>query len=97
MNFEYPRISAEMGDQGTVYVQFVVEKDGSKSNVVVLRGVAEELDAEAMRVVKIMPKWEAGIQRGKKVRARFTLPIKCKLNNPKNECILSNTLFKQNI
>ncbi len=81
-NFEYPAIAKEMGDEGTVYVQFVVEKDGSISNVKAIRGVTEELDAESIRVVKAMPTWSPGKQKGRPVRARFTLPIRCKLSDP---------------
>lgn len=80
-NFEYPAICREMGDQGTVYVQFIVEKDGSISNVKVVKGVVEELDAESIRVVKMMPKWSPGMMKGRPVRARFTLPIRCKLSD----------------
>jgi protein TonB len=73
---KYPRIAVETGIQGTVYVGFVVEKDGSISHVKVIRGVSEECDAEAVRAIKAMPKWQAGMQRNKPVRVYYTLPIR---------------------
>lgn len=78
-NIEYPQLAVEMGEQGIVYVQFVVNKDGSIEQVKVVRGVSDALDAEAKRIVKRMPKWTPGEQAGKKVRVRFTIPIHFKL------------------
>jgi TonB family protein len=63
-NVVYPETSREMGEQGTVYVQFVVNADGSISDVVVLKGVSELLDAEAVRLIKLMPNWTPGMQNG---------------------------------
>lgn len=74
-NVVYPQEAIEMGEQGMVYVQFVVNTDGSIEQVNVVRGVSESLDAESKKVVKKMPKWTPGEQAGKKVRCRFTLPI----------------------
>jgi len=74
-NIKYPAEAKEKGIQGKVYVQFVVEKDGTVTNVVVRRGANALLDAEAVRVVKLMPAWKPGTMRGKKVRVRYTLPI----------------------
>ena len=62
---DYPPMSVEMGEQGTVYVQFVVNKDGSIEKVKIVRGVSDELDDEAKRVVRKMPKWTPGQQAGK--------------------------------
>lgn len=78
-NIVYPEMAKEMGEQGTVYVQFVVNRDGSIVDVVIVRGVSESLDNEAKRVVKKMPKWSPGEQAGKPVRVRFTLPINFRL------------------
>lgn len=75
-NVEYPELSREMGEQGTVYVQFVVNSDGSIQDVIVLKGVSELLDKEAVRVVKKMPNWSPGEQAGKKIRVRYQIPIK---------------------
>lgn len=75
-NIKYPTIAQESGIQGTVYVSFVVNKDGKIVDVQVVRGVHQSLDNEAIRVVKAMPPWVPGEQRGKPVRARFTLPIR---------------------
>lgn len=78
-NINYPTMAVEMGEQGIVYVQFVVNKDGSIEQVKVVRGVSDSLDDEAKKVVKRMPKWTPGEQAGKKVRCRFTLPIHFRL------------------
>ncbi len=74
-HLEYPTIAAENGIEGTVYVRFVVDKDGSISNIQVLRSVDPSLDEEAVATVKSAPKWEPGSQRGKPVRVQFNLPI----------------------
>lgn len=78
---KYPTIAAENNIQGKVYVQFVVEKDGSVSNVRVARGVDASLDKEAVRVIQSMPKWKPGLQRHKPVRVSYTLPIAFQLAN----------------
>ncbi|MDR1729817.1 MAG: energy transducer TonB [Prevotellaceae bacterium] len=78
-NMKYPTIAAETGIHGTVYVQFVVNKDGKIVDVTVVRGVHESLDKEAIRVVQLMPPWSPGKQQGKAVRTRFTLPIRFSL------------------
>ena len=80
-NIKYPQIARESGIQGRVFVNFVVEPDGSVSNVKVLRGIGGGCDEEAMRVVKAMPKWTPGKQRGKAVRVSYTLPVVFKLQN----------------
>lgn len=74
-NLKYPEIAAENGISGRVFVRFVVEPNGSVSNVNIVRGVDPALDAEAVRVVKSSPKWTPGKQRGKPVRVSFTFPI----------------------
>lgn len=78
-SIKYPDIAADAGIQGRVIVQFVVERDGSPSDVKVVRGVDPALDKEAERVVKAMPKWKPGKQRGKAVRTKFTLPVQFRL------------------
>lgn len=77
---KYPEMAIQMGDQGKVYVRFVIEKDGSVTNVDIARGVTPELDKEAMRVIRMMPKWIPGKQRGKPVRTAVVVPIVFKLN-----------------
>lgn len=77
---KYPDIAIEMGDQGKVFVQFVVEKDGSISQVEVIRGVSKELDREAKRVVRQMPPWQPAETRGEKQRSRMRIPINFELN-----------------
>ena len=78
-NVKYPQIARESGIQGRVFVNFVVEPDGSVSNVKVLRGIGGGCDEEAVRVVKSMPKWKPGKQRGKAVRVSYNLPVNFKL------------------
>lgn len=74
-NIKYPAISQDMGSSGKVIVQFVVDKDGSITNPQVVRGVDAYLDKEAVRVISSMPKWKPGVQNGKKVRVKYTVPV----------------------
>ena len=85
MNVRYPEAAQKAGLQGRVVVQFVVEADGSISNANVQRGVSEELDAEAIRVIEKMPKWTPGMQNGKAVRVKYSIPISFRLNNQTKE------------
>ena len=78
-NIKYPQKAMEDGIQGTVYVTFVVEKDGQVNNVKVIRKLGGGCDEEAVRVVEAMPKWKPGKQRGKAVRVQYNLPIKFQL------------------
>ena len=85
MNVSYPIAAQEKGAQGQVICQFVIASDGSVEDVSVVRGVEASLDAEAVRVIKAMPKWSPGMQKGKAVRVKYTLPVNFKLkNNDKN-------------
>ena len=79
-NVKYPAIAKEYNITGKVYVNFIVDKSGSVTNVKIVRGVDKNLDAEAMRVVKSLPKYKPGKQRGKSVRVMFTIPINFTLN-----------------
>ncbi|MDD3280163.1 MAG: energy transducer TonB [Bacteroidales bacterium] len=74
-NIVYPSVAKSAGIEGTVIVGFVVERDGSITNVKILRGKAQSIDEEAVRVAKKMPKWKPGKQRGRTVRAQFRMPI----------------------
>lgn len=78
-NIKYPTIAQENGVQGRVIVQFVVNRDGSIVDPVVVRSVDPYLDKEAIRVIKTMPKWKPGQQRGKAVRVKYTVPVTFKL------------------
>ncbi len=78
-NLKYPPVAQENGIQGKVYIQFVVNKDGSIVDPKIIRSADASLDKEAMRVVQAMPKWTPGKQRGKAVRVRFTLPVTFRL------------------
>lgn len=80
-NIRYPAMARESGIQGTVYVTFVVERSGAVTDVKILRGIGGGCDEEAVRVVKNMPKWEPGKQRGKPVRVQFNMPIKFTLSS----------------
>ena len=74
-NIKYPVVAQENGVQGRVIVSFVVERDGSISDVKVARSVDPSLDREAQRVVKSMPKWKPGKQNGSAVRVKYTVPV----------------------
>lgn len=78
-NVKYPRQAEKKNIQGRVICQYIVEADGSISNVSVLKGIHPLCDAEAVRVIQNMPKWNPGIENGKKVRVKYTLPITFKL------------------
>jgi periplasmic protein TonB len=75
-NIRYPQMARESGIQGTVFVTFVVERDGSVTDVRVLRGIGGGCDEEAIRVIQAMPRWNAGKQRGRPVRVQFNMPIR---------------------
>jgi protein TonB len=76
-NLRYPDTDA----QGRVFVSFVVEPDGSLSNIKILKGVSPELDAEALRVIRMAPKWKPGKQGGQPVRVQFNIPINFQQSN----------------
>ena len=79
-NVNYPVIAKEAGIQGKVYVQFEIATTGQVENIKVVRRVHPSLDKEAIRVMKLMPKWKPGESHGKKVRVRMYLPIVFKLS-----------------
>lgn len=74
-NIKYPVVSQEMASQGRVIVQFVVDKDGTITDPVVVRGIEAYLDKEALRVISAMPKWKPGRQNQKAVRVKYTVPV----------------------
>jgi TonB family protein len=84
-NVKYPEAAKKKGTQGKVFVTFVVKSDGSLANCKVLRGIGDGCDEEALRVVKLMPKWVPGEQRGEKVDVVFNLPIQFKLDDGKEK------------
>jgi TonB family protein len=79
-NVKYPKEAEEKGLQGRVVVRYIIEKDGSISEVEIAKSVNEYLDAEAIRVVNAMPKWKPGKQKGEPVRVKFTIPITFRLS-----------------
>lgn len=81
----YPKEAEEKGISGRVFVQFVIEKDGNITDVKVVKGIGGGCDKEAIRVVKAMPNWIPGTQRGKKVRVRIKLPINFKIGKIKKK------------
>ena len=78
-NIKYPVVAEENGIQGRVVVSFVVERDGSITDVNVAKSVEPSLDKEAMRVVKTMPKWTPGKKNGNAVRVKYTMPVTFRL------------------
>ncbi|MCW5900149.1 MAG: energy transducer TonB [Flavobacteriales bacterium] len=75
-NIKYPQMATDAGISGVVYVTFVVDRDGKIRDVKVLRGIGGGCDEEAVRVVKAMPPWKPGKQRGKPVTVQYNLPIR---------------------
>ena len=80
---KYPEVAVRNGVQGRVVVEFVVEKDGKVTNVRVVKGVSDELDAEAVKVIGASPKWKPGRVKGEKVRTSISLPVEFKLEKKK--------------
>ena len=78
-NMKYPADAQKNKVQGRVFVTFIVDKDGAITDVQVVKPAYPSLDAEAVRLVKMMPKWKPGTQRGVPVRVKFTLPVVFKL------------------
>lgn len=74
-NLQYPRLAIEKGIQGRVFVTFIVEKDGSITDIKVLKDIGDGCGDEVVRLVKTMPKWKPAKQRGKTVRQQFNLPV----------------------
>lgn len=84
-NITYPAAAIDSQIEGVVHVQFVVYKDGGIGEVRVVKGLTKAINDEAIRVVEMMPKWKAGEQDGKKVNARYTMPIRFFLKRVKKE------------
>lgn len=78
-NLKYPKVARENNVQGKVRVAFVVEKDGSLSNIKVTESLTPETDAEAIRLIQNCPKWTPGMSRGMPVRVQYSVPIKFEL------------------
>lgn len=82
-NLKYPKEAVEKGIQGRVVVQYIVNEDGNISNIKVLKGCYPSLDAEAVRVIASMPKWTPGMQKGKAVAVKYTMPVVFSLQSSK--------------
>ena len=78
-NINYPELAREMGEQGIIYISYTVEAGGTLSNFRIRKGVSMSLDQEALRVVKLMPKWIPGIDHGRNANTEFTIPIHFRL------------------
>lgn len=78
-NVKYPAAARRMGIEGSVFVSFVVDKEGKISDPQIVKGISADCDKEALRVVQLMPPWKPGKQNGRSVKSRFVLPIKFKL------------------
>ena len=76
---KYPKKARRAGTEGRVLVTFIVDKDGAVTDVSIAQGVDPLLDEEAMRAVRLMPKWKPGTQNGKPVKTKFNLPVLSKL------------------
>jgi len=84
-NFEYPIKAKEKGEEGIILVRFVIRSNGNIEDVEILKSVSKSLDAEAIRVIKLMPKWKPGEQDGEPVNVRYVLPIKATIENGKTK------------
>lgn len=84
-NIKYPKESQDNGEQGRVICSFIVGRDGSVNNPEVLRGVTPLLNEEAVRVINTMPRWNPGMQRGKAVAVKYTVPVTFRLKSPVEE------------
>ncbi|RYD95857.1 MAG: TonB family protein [Sphingobacteriales bacterium] len=82
-NIRYPKVARDEKIQGRVFLQFVVENDGALADIKVLRGVSKSLDAEALRVIRLSPKWKPGVQNGRPVRVQYNVPIAFSLGGEK--------------
>ena len=98
-NVNYPAEAQKAGVEGRVIVQFVVKKDGKLADAKVVKGVHPELDAEALRLIGLMPDWIPGKQRGKAVDVKFTIPIMFRLGSPapKEETSSTPQMFHLNV
>ena len=90
-NFEYPEEARINGEQGTIWVEFVVMANGILDSIKVVKGVSKSLDAECIRVIKAMPKWRPGEQAGKPICVKYTIPFKAKIAPQKKK----KKLFKR--
>ncbi len=84
-NVKYPQLAKESGIQGTVFVSFVIEVDGTLTNINVLRGIGGGCDEEVVRMVQTMPHWNPAESNGNRVRSQFNLPIRFILDGPTNK------------
>ena len=96
-NVNYPAEAQKAGVEGRVIVQFVVKKDGKLADAKVVKGVHPELDAEALRLVGLMPDWIPGKQRGKAVDVKFTIPIMFRLSTPAPKEEATPQMFHMNV
>jgi len=79
-NIRYPEFERDSGIQGLVVASFIIEKDGRITDIKILKGVTPDIDKELIRVLKKMPRWSPGKQKGKAVRVRINLPVRFTLN-----------------
>ena len=79
-NVKYPRKARDNGISGRVYVSYIIDKDGSLRDIKIIKGISQEIDEEAMRVIKLMPKWIPGMQDGIAVQVQYNIPINFKLD-----------------
>ena len=94
-NVRYPALARENGVQGIIIIGFVVEKDGTISNIKVARGIGDGCDQEAIRVIKLCPPWKAGMQNGKPVRVAYSVPISFSLDNQTSKVIKGDSTINK--
>lgn len=82
-NIKYPFKAKEAGIEGTVYTKFIVTNTGDITNIEIIKGASEDFDMEVLRMMKLMPRWNPGMQNGRPVSVYFTLPVKFILNEGK--------------
>lgn len=84
-NVKYPEEARTSGKEGTVYLSFVISKDGKVTDAKIIRGVDKSLDDEAMRVLNMMPAWKPGMQSGQPVNVQYSLPVRFNLAAPEEK------------
>jgi TonB family protein len=95
-NIKYPKDAQDAKKEGRVIANFIVEKDGSISNVKIIRSIFPSLDAEAERIITGMPKWIPGMQNGETVRVKYTIPISFSLGDVHYEVVSGNVNTDKN-
>ncbi len=97
-NIKYPQEALDSGEEGRVYVQFIIDTTGNVTSPKIIRGVSETIDKEALRVISIMPRWTPGESKGKKINVTYNVPVRFTLGsygNTTSEKILTKKEVRQ--